>query len=103
MKKVMIVLTVVSLFASAVPVYAMDHTGTHNPADVQCAKDCELLLKNCSQEVESIQLRIKKLKADIKKNGADQKKLETIKALKLKLDDANAMLRSLEVGDGYAR
>jgi hypothetical protein len=76
----------------------MEHGGSHDPADVQCAKDCDMLLKNCSQDVDSIQQKIEKLKAAIKKDGADQQKVAEVKALKLKLDDANAMFEHLGKG-----
>jgi hypothetical protein len=83
MKKVMVVLMAVSLFAAAMPVYAMEHGGSHDPADVQCEKDCAMLLKDCARDVDTIQQKIKKLKVAIKKDGADQQKLEDLKALKL--------------------
>jgi hypothetical protein len=98
MKKVMVVLMALTVFVATVPAYAMEHGGSHDPADVQCAKDCDMLLKNCSQDVDSIQQKIEKLKAAIKKDGADQQKVAEVKALKLKLDDANAMFEHLGKG-----
>lgn len=98
MKKTMVLLMAVALFAAAAPVYAMEHehSGTHDMADVDCKKDCDTLLKDCSHDIDSIQQKIKKLKTAIKKDGADQQKLDDIKALKTKLAEANALLKSLE-------
>jgi len=96
MKKMIVFLMAATLFTAAVPAFAAEHGGSHDPADVQCAKECEMLLKNCSQEVDSIQQRIKKLKAAIKKDGADQQKLEDLKTLKQKLAETDALLKSLE-------
>jgi hypothetical protein len=96
MKKTMVILMAVSLFAGAMPVYAMDHSATHDPADVECARNCDLLLKDCSKEVDTIQQRIKKIQTAINKDGADQAKVEEVKRLKVMLDDANETLRNLE-------
>jgi len=74
----------------------MEHGMSHDTADAQCAKECEMLLKNCAQEVDSIKQRITKLKAAIKKDGADQQKLEDLKVLKQKLAESDALLKSLE-------
>jgi len=96
MKKAMVILMAVSLFAGAMPVYAMDHSGSMDPTDVECARNCDLLLKDCSKEVDTIQQRIKKIQTAINKDGADQAKVEEVKRLKVMLDDANEMLRNLE-------
>jgi hypothetical protein len=96
MKKAMVVLMAVSFFATAVPSFAMEHGGSHDPADVQCQKECDMLLKDCAKDVDTIQQKLKKLKVAIKKDGADQQKLDEIKALKVKLDETKALLKSLE-------
>lgn len=96
MKKLMMILMAATLLAASMPAFAAPHGGSHDPADVQCAKDCEMLLKNCALEVDTIQQKITKLRAAIEKDGADQQKLAEIKVLKLKLEDAEATLRTLE-------
>jgi len=111
MKKAMIVLMAASMFSAAIPAFAMDHGdmdmpemadtqtmqhgNAHDPNDVQCARDCDLLLKNCAQDVDSIQQHIAKLKAAIAKDGADQAKLNELKVLKVKLSEANETLKNL--------
>jgi seryl-tRNA synthetase len=96
MKKLMMILMAATLLAASMPAFAATHGGSHDPADVQCAKDCEMLLKNCALEVDTIQQKITKLRAAIKKDGADQQKLAEIKVLKQKLEDAEATLKALE-------
>lgn len=95
MKKVIVFVMAAALFTASMPAFAAPHGGSHDPADVQCAKDCEMLLKNCALQVDSIQQKITKLRTAIKKDGSDQQKLKDIKALKLKLADAEAMLKAL--------
>lgn len=68
----------------------------HQMSDEQCAKECEMLLRNCAQEVDSIQERIAKLKAAISQQGADEKSLENLKVLNAKLKEADDLLRSLQ-------
>ena len=80
MKKVLVLLVAVGLF-SAMPALAehkkgenaapsQEKSATHNHQDEDCAKECDLLLKECAKEVDSIQQRVKKIKAAIKKDGA---------------------------------
>jgi len=64
--------------------------------DEQCAKECEMLLRNCVQEVDSIQQRIMKLQIEIKEKGANTYTLEELKTLNMKLKEANETLRVLE-------
>jgi hypothetical protein len=99
MKKSMLALMATMMFAAAVPVYAMDHSGSpHDPENIQCQKECDLLLKDCAKEAETIQQQIKKLRAAIKKDGADQAKLDEIKGLKQKLEETKATLKVLTKG-----
>jgi peptidoglycan hydrolase CwlO-like protein len=96
MKKAMMVLMATVMFAATMPAYAMDHDGSrHDPESIQCQKECDMLLKDCAKEVDSIQQQIKKLRVAIKKDGADQAKLDEIKALKQKLSDAKETLKTL--------
>ena len=98
MKKTLVIIMAVSLFAAAVPVMAEDmhrHGASHKHQDEQCAKECDLLLRNCAQEVDSIQDRITKLRAATSENGADTYTLEELKILNRKLKEANETLRLL--------
>jgi len=96
MKNAICVLLAAGMLMTSMPALALDHS--HDPADLQCARDCELMLKNCSQEVDSIQQTISKLQAAIKKNGAGQKTVAEVKVLQQKLEEAEALLHDLEKG-----
>ena len=96
MKKTMVILMATSLFAAAVPVMAETTHGTmHTQMDEKCAKECELLLKDCAQEVDSIQQRIQILKTEINDKGANTYTVEELKILNKQLKDANKTLRDL--------
>ena len=87
-----------SLFAAAVPVFAAEshsHGESQQTQNEQFAKECDMLLKNCALEVDSIQERISKLKAAVGMNGADAYTLEELKILHKKLEEANETLRTL--------
>lgn len=99
MKKTLVILMVTSLFAVAAPVLAEEghqHGASHQTQDEQCARECDMLLKNCAQEVDGIQQRIKKLQVEIKGKGANTYTLEELKTLNKKLKEANETLRVLE-------
>ena len=98
MKKNLVILMAVALFAAASPVLAeeMQHGASHGAMDEQCTKECAMLIRNCKQEVNSIQDNIKKLQVAIKEKGADTYTLEELKTLDKKLKEANATLRSLQ-------
>lgn len=99
MKKTLVTLMVTSLFAVAAPVLAEEahqHDASHQAMDEQCAKECDMLLRNCDQEVDSIQKRIKKLRVEINEKGANTYTLEELKILNKKLKEANETLRVLE-------
>ena len=89
MKKILItILTVIALSATST-VFAAD-------APVAGSKDeCLLASKNCMNEVDSIQQRMKKLNSEIKK-GKKVYSAEELKKLELKLKEANEILKSLE-------
>lgn len=94
MKRILAALMAVSLL-SAVPAFSMEHGTSHDKADEQCLKECEMLLKNCAQEVDSIQQRIGKLQTEIREKGANTYTLEELKTLEKKLKEANETLRIL--------
>lgn len=85
MKKTVLVILAASLFALAAPVLAEEmhqHGAPHQTQDEQCARECDLLLKDCAQEVDSIHDRIQKLQSAIKEKGADTYTQEELKLLK---------------------
>lgn len=99
MKRSIITLLAVAMLAVSAPAFAAEHPSdaSHNKTmDADCAKECDLLLRDCGQEVDSIQQRIKKLQTKIKEEGASKYTLEELKILNKKLKDANETLRVLE-------
>lgn len=98
MKREMITLMATALFATAAPVMAHEgynHGASHQLSDAECARECDLLLKSCAQEVDSIQERIKKLQTAIKEKGASVYTVEELKVLNQKLKEADERLRAL--------
>jgi len=95
MKKTFVILMATTLFAAAVPVMAMDHGTMHTQQDEECAKECDLLLRNCAQEVDSIQQHIKRIKTTIKTEGAKPEHIQELKTLNKMLKDANETMRGL--------
>ena len=99
MKKSIITLLAFAMVAVSVPAFAVDpqHDASHKKTmDEQCARECDLLLRDCGQEVDSIQQRIKKLQVLINEKGATTYTLEELKILNKKLKEANETLRVLE-------
>jgi len=99
MKKSIITLLAVAMVAVSVPSFAAEHQNdpSHKKdMDAQCVKECDLLLKDCGMEVDSIQQRIKKLQVLINEKGASTYTLEELKILNRKLKEANETLRVLE-------
>lgn len=99
MKKSIFTLLAVAMVAVSVPAFATDlhQKDSHKKAmDEQCAKECDLLLRDCGQEVDSIQQRIKKLQALISEKGATTYTLDELKILNKKLKEATETLRVLE-------
>lgn len=102
MKKTMIALVAATLLSASLPVYAAEHEHEHENAgattaqsEMQCAKDCDMLLKDCSREAETLQQRVKKIKAAIKKDGADPQKVDQLRQLQAKLKEANELVKTL--------
>jgi peptidoglycan hydrolase CwlO-like protein len=104
MKRVLVMLVAVGMF-SAMPALAehkkdvkpagQETTATHEHQDKDCARECDLLLKDCAIQVDSIQQRVKKIKVAIKANGAKPENLEELKILNKKLKETNETIRSL--------
>lgn len=95
MKKTMVIFMATALFAAAVPAMAMEHGARHAQQDVECEKECDLLLRNCAQEVDSIQQRIQRIKNAIEANGAKPENAEELRLLNRKLKEANETLRAI--------
>lgn len=95
MKTRLVTLFAVSLFALAAPVLAADGRANVAAHNDQCTKDCSMLLKNCAQEVDTIQERIKKLQSMVSEKGASNYTREELKLLNKKLAEANETLRVL--------
>lgn len=95
MKKTMVIFMATALFAVAVPAMAIEHGAMHNQHDEECAKECDLLLRNCAQEVDSIQQRIQRIKKAIDANGAKPEHAEELKILNKKLKEVNETMRAL--------
>jgi hypothetical protein len=86
MKKFVILLLAAFLTSAAVPVLA---------EDMKASKDeCLLVSKNCKNEVDSIQTKIKKLQTEIKK-GKKVYSADELKKLEAKLKEADDMLDTL--------
>lgn len=70
-------------------------TLNHNHQDEDCDKECDMLLKDCAMQVDSIQQRVEKIKSAIKANGANPEHVDELKALNKKLKEVNETIRSL--------
>jgi len=95
MKKTLVVFMAASFFTAAVPVMAKEHCAMHAQHDVECERECDLLLKNCAQEVDSIQQRIQRIQTAIKTYGAKPEHVEELKLLNRKLKESNEELKAL--------
>jgi len=84
-----------AIMASAVPAMAADHS--HAAGDTKCAKDCEMMARNCGRETDSIQERISKLERAIDKGSPVYTKQE-LQTLELKLKDAQDTLANITHG-----
>ena len=99
MKKTMVILMATSLFAATVPAMAMDmdhgKMQGQQQMDAQCVKDCDLLLRDCGQEVDTIQQKIQKLQSAVQNKGNAYTRDQLTK-LKQQLKDAKDTLQTLE-------
>src|SRR6185369_4688295 len=95
MKKTMVIVMATALFAAAVPAMAMEDGAMHTQHDEECAKECDLLIRNCAQEVDSIQQRIQRIKKAIEANRAKPEHVEDLKILNKKLKETNETMIAL--------
>src|SRR5690242_8193156 len=99
MRNKLIILIAISFFALAAPVLADEghqHGAAHQLSDAECAKECDMLIRNCTNEVLDIHGQVKKLQSEINDKGATKYTVEELKALERKLKEANATLKSLQ-------
>lgn len=95
MKKSIMILLAVSMLAASVPALATEHkAGQH---DAKCQRECEMLVRNCSLEVDTIQQKIQKLQFAIQ-NNAGKYTSQELNSLKDDLEDAQTMLANIERG-----
>ncbi|GAC1448438.1 MAG: hypothetical protein PVSMB11_09920 [Desulfuromonadaceae bacterium] len=93
MKKILIAILTVAALSATSMAFAMD-------APVADSKDeCLLASKNCMNQVDSIQQKIKKINTEIKK-GKKVYSAEELKKLEQKLKEVNEILKSLEKPGG---
>ncbi|QXE89570.1 hypothetical protein [Geomonas subterranea] len=85
MKRIALVVMAGFLAIGSVPAYAADTGGKD---------ECLLISKNCKNEVDSIQQKIKKLQVEIKK-GNKVYTTDELKKLHSKLQEANQVLEDL--------
>ena len=94
MKKVLMILAA-SMLATSLPALAADHS--HNGHDEKCIKECQMLVKNCGQELDTIQQRITRLNSELGK-GTSVYTTEELRILDRKLQDAQDTLANLTMG-----
>ena len=87
MKRMVILLTAVFMMSANVPVFAAEMTKEQKD-------QCLLAAKECKTEVDSIQMKIKKLNKEIKK-GTKVYSVDEIRTLNDKLKEAEALLDNL--------
>lgn len=89
MKKILIALLTAAALSTATMAFAED-------APVAAGKDeCLLASKNCMNQVDSIQQKIKRISSEVKK-GKKVYSAEELKKLEQKLKEANDILKDLE-------
>ena len=89
MKRVAVLVMAVFMMSVSVPVFAAEMTKEQKD-------ECLLASKGCKTEVDTLQMKIKKLNAEIKK-GKKVYSADEIKKLNAKLKEAEALLDNLLV------
>ncbi|QEM69284.1 hypothetical protein FO488_14715 [Geobacter sp. FeAm09] len=74
----------------------MSHETMHNHHDDQCAKECDMLLKECAREADTIQQRIQRLRTEIREKGATTANRDELQLLNRKLKETNELMRALQ-------
>lgn len=100
------IMLVSSIFAASLAFAGHDHGGGQSSggkpsapssADQQASKTAEQLLKNCSEQVESIQRHIYRLQAKIAEKRAVSSINNELETLEQKLIEAKEIVRSLQI------
>lgn len=102
MRKLLVVMMAVGSL-SAIPAFAehtkdanaVGHDGMQMQQNMDHTKECDLLLNDCAQQVDSIQQRIERIKTAIKAEGAKPEHAEELRILNRKLKEANETMRAL--------
>lgn len=92
MKRVAVLLMAVVTLAATVPAFAAPMTREEK-------NQCLLASKNCANEVDSLQQKIRKLRAEIRK-GKKVYSASDLQKLQEKLDEANRLLDEIMTGTG---
>ena len=74
----------------------MQHDAPHHKRDDQCTRECAKFLKNCAQDVSSIQDQIRTLQTEVNTKGASTHTLQELKTLSDKLKEAKETLDGLQ-------
>ncbi|UFS71937.1 hypothetical protein LPW11_07025 [Geomonas sp. RF6] len=94
MKKLMVILAATILMASGTAMAANDAKPGHDP---KCLKECQMLVKNCDREVDSLPQKISKLKTEIQK-GASLYTPDELRTLERNLKESEDLLNNLTYG-----
>lgn len=94
MKRILMIVAA-SMLATSVPAMAAEHN--HKGHDEKCIKECQMLIRNCNLEVDSIQQRILKLRAELGK-GAAVYTAEELQILERKLQDTQKNFNTITMG-----
>ncbi|OGW35288.1 MAG: hypothetical protein A2X58_03725 [Nitrospirae bacterium GWC2_56_14] len=94
MKRVMMIVAA-SIMATSVTALAAEHT--HKAHDEKCIKECQMLIRNCNLEVDTIQQRISKLRTELGKGSAVYT-AEELQILEQKLQDTQKNFNTITMG-----
>ena len=98
MRKTIITLLAAALFATSVPAMAMQHSEMKSMQhDEQCQKACDMHVRNCGQEVDSLQERIQRLQRAVQ-NNAGEYTPEELNKLRSDLADSEKTLADIQLG-----
>ncbi|BDV41310.1 hypothetical protein GURASL_02330 [Geotalea uraniireducens] len=92
MKKVAVMVMAAFMMSATMPLFAAEMTKEEK-------NQCLLASKNCANDVDSLQQKIKKLHTEIKK-GKKVYSASDLKKLQEKLDEANKLLDQIMIGTG---
>lgn len=96
MKRMTQVVSIVAL-AMALSAPAMAAEGAAGVHDANCTKECEMQVRNCRTEVDSLQQRIQRLQAAIK-NHAESYSKEELNNMRNQLEETVKTLEDLQQG-----